>query len=60
LIKKAGECKTIYEIQSENLITFNEMKAMFKKAKNMQEKKIIPICRRLSMNKDNFISLDQM
>ena len=60
LIKKKGESKTLYEVQSENVVTFNEMRLCLRKARNLQENKINSICRKLSMSKDNFISLEQM
>jgi hypothetical protein len=60
LIKKKGESKSYYEVQSENVITFTEMRICLRKAKSMVENKINAICRRLSMGKDNFINLEQM
>lgn len=60
MIKKKGESKSVYEIQSENVITFAEMRLCLRKARNLQENKINAICRRLSMGKDNFINLEQM
>lgn len=42
------------------MVTFNEMRICLRKAKNLQENKINLICRKLSMSKDNFISLEQM
>ena len=60
LIKRKGESKSIYEIQSDSVVTFNEMRICLRKCKNMQENKINSICRKLSMSKDNFISLEQM
>jgi DNA-binding transcriptional regulator YiaG len=57
LIKKKGESKSFYEIQSESVVTFNEMRVCLRKTRNLQENKINSICRKLSMSKDNFISL---
>lgn len=36
------------------------MRICLRKSKNVQENKINTICRKLSMSKDNFISLEQM
>ena len=36
------------------------MRICLRKGKNIQENKINAICRKLSMSKDNFISLEQM
>lgn len=50
----------MFEIQSESVVTFNEMRVCLRKSRNLQENKINSICRKLSMGKDNFISLEQM
>ena len=42
------------------MVTFGEMRICLRKSKNVQENKINTICRKLSMSKDNFISLEQM
>ena len=60
LIKIKGESKTTYEIQSDNVVTFSQMRLCLRKNRNLQENKINSICRKLSMSKDNFISLEQM
>lgn len=60
LVKRKGESKSFFEIQSENVVTFSEMRLCLRKSKNLQENKINSICRKLSMSKDNFISLEQM
>lgn len=50
----------MYEVQSDSVVTFSQMRICLRKSKNMQENKINAICRKLSMSKDNFISLEQM
>ena len=50
----------MYEVQSDSVVTFHEMRICLRKNRNLQENKINSICRKLSMSKDNFISLEQM
>ncbi len=58
-IKKFDKEK--YEMQrSETVLTFNDIKYMLKKVKNLPEKKARAVYRRLSMNKSTIVTFEEL
>ncbi len=47
-------------ISSDTVFNFPELKAILKNLKNLPERKAQPICRRLSLQKQSFIGIDQL
>ena len=50
----------IQGLQSDNVLTKQEFFNIFKKQKHLPEKSLIPLCRRLSIQKYSFIGLDEL
>lgn len=47
-------------ISSEHVLNFPELKTILKNLRNLPERKAQPICRRLSLQKESFIGVDQL